>query len=136
MRLLVLAPAVASGLLLAFSRTLWSFATIAEVYALNTLLIVTVIFCLLRWRRSGRETASSHDDSWLYAAAFLVGLGLGVHHVTVALTLPALAVFAGRTCGADLFANKNVLWAALLSVTALVAVYAYLPLAASAGASS
>src|SRR6266581_4146523 len=31
-------PAVIAGLLLTFSRTLWSFATVAEVYTLNTLL--------------------------------------------------------------------------------------------------
>src|SRR6266545_6049010 len=39
-RLLVLAPALGAGLLMAFSRTLWSYATIAEVYTLNTLLIL------------------------------------------------------------------------------------------------
>src|SRR5437867_13087595 len=37
-RLLVLAPALGAGLLMAFSRTLWSYATITEVYSLNTLL--------------------------------------------------------------------------------------------------
>ena len=50
-RLKVLAPALVAGLLLAFSRTLWSFATIAEVYTLNTLLIVVVFFLMFRWRR-------------------------------------------------------------------------------------
>src|SRR6266516_7907959 len=35
---LICAPALGSGLLLAFSRTLWTYATIAEGYALNTLL--------------------------------------------------------------------------------------------------
>jgi hypothetical protein len=35
--LLTIAPALGSGLLLAFSRTLWSYATIAEVYTLNAL---------------------------------------------------------------------------------------------------
>src|SRR5207249_4154131 len=34
----ILAPAVGAGLLMAFSRTLWSYATITEVYALNALL--------------------------------------------------------------------------------------------------
>src|SRR6266705_5869678 len=41
---LIFAPAVGAGLLMAFSRTLWSYATIAEVYTLNTLLILTVFF--------------------------------------------------------------------------------------------
>src|SRR6266550_4235167 len=49
-RLLVLAPALGAGLLMAFSRTLWSYATITEVYALNTLLILVILFLMLRWR--------------------------------------------------------------------------------------
>src|SRR6266487_6586127 len=39
--LMVAAPALGAGLLMAFSRTLWSYATITEVYALNALLIVS-----------------------------------------------------------------------------------------------
>ena len=50
-RLLVLAPAIGAGLLMGFSRTLWSYATIAEVYTLNTLLIFAIFFLMLRWRR-------------------------------------------------------------------------------------
>src|SRR5262249_37515694 len=34
---LMFAPAVGAGLLMTFSRTLWSYATITEVYALNAL---------------------------------------------------------------------------------------------------
>jgi hypothetical protein len=129
--LLVLAPAVASGLVLAFSRTLWSYATITEVYTLNTLLIALVIFSMLRWRRRVMEESSYPDDSWLYLAAFVFGLGLGVHHVTVALILPSLALLVYRTRGASFFASKKLLLAAGFSTVALVAVYAYLPVAAS-----
>src|SRR4029450_8740850 len=43
-RPLLAAPALGAGLLMAFSRTLWSYATIAEVYALNTLLILVILF--------------------------------------------------------------------------------------------
>src|SRR5437773_4973032 len=35
--LVIAAPAIGAGLLMAFSRTLWSYATITEVYSLNTL---------------------------------------------------------------------------------------------------
>src|SRR4029450_13920381 len=49
--LMVAAPALGAGLLMAFSRTLWSYATITEVYALNALLIVVILFLMLRWRR-------------------------------------------------------------------------------------
>jgi tetratricopeptide (TPR) repeat protein len=145
-RLLVAAPALDAGLLMAFSRTLWSYATITEVYALNTLLILVIFFLMLRWRRrivGGRthiSTASNtgqaatpitRHDTYLYAAALVFGLALGVHHVTVALTLPAIAVIVFRTQGAKFFTSRRLVYAALISIGALAAVYAYLPLAAS-----
>ncbi len=147
-RLLVLAPASGAGLLMAFSRTLWSYATITEVYALNTLLILVIFFLMLRWRRcivaersgSGisldagkiiRLRQITVHDTLLYAAALVFGLGLGVHHVTVALVLPAVGVIVYRTEGLRFFTSRRLLYAALISIGALVAVYTYLPLAAS-----
>jgi Protein of unknown function (DUF2723) len=135
--LLVLAPALGAGLLMAFSRTLWSYATIAEVYTLNTLLILIVFFLMLRWRRCiiadrrDKRGAVTIHDTWLYAAAAVFGFALGVHHVTVGLTLPALAVVVYRTEGLRFFTSRRLLYAALISIAAMVAVYAYLPFAAS-----
>jgi tetratricopeptide (TPR) repeat protein len=144
--LIVAAPAVGAGLLMAFSRTLWSYATITEVYALNTLLILVIFFLMLRWRRwivadrmhigtaiNAAEVTSriTSYDAYLYAAALVFGLALGVHHVTVALTLPAIAFMVFRTQGVRFFTSSRLLYAALISIGALVAVYAYLPLAAS-----
>lgn len=134
---LIFAPAVGAGLLMAFSRTLWSYATIAEVYTLNTLLVLTVLFLMLRWRRcivADQTNISSPitiHDSWLYAAALVFGLALGVHHVTVGLILPALAILVYRTEGLKFFTSRRLLYAALISIGGLVAVYAYLPFAAS-----
>src|SRR6059058_5378322 len=136
-RRLFAAPAAGAGLLMAFSRTLWSYATITEVYALNTLLILVVFFLMVGWRRRILETQTAKDeqvtihDSWLYAAAFIFGLAMGVHHVTVGLTLPAVAAVVYRTQGLKFFRSRRLLYAALISIGALVAVYAYLPLAAS-----
>lgn len=117
-------PALVAGLLLAFSRTLWSFATLAEVYTLNALLIIVIFLLIFRWRRL-RETRL------LYLAAFIFGLALGVHHATVGVTLPALAVVAFRTEGLRLFKSKQLLYAALISFAALVLIYTYLPLTAA-----
>src|SRR5207245_8108786 len=134
---LIFAPAVGAGLLMAFSRTLWSYATIAEVYTLNTLLILTVFFLMLRWRRcivADQTNISSPitiHDSWLYAATLVFGLALGVHHVTVGLILPALAILVYWTEGLIFFTSRRLLYAALISIGGLVAVYAYLPFAAS-----
>ena len=135
--LLVLAPALGAGLLMAFSRTLWAYATITEVYALNALLVLLIFFLVIRWRRRiiearpGSTAAGATDDRWIYAAAFLFGLAMGVHHVTVALTLPAIAVVVYRTEGLKFFRSRRLLYAALISIGALIVVYSYLPWAAS-----
>jgi hypothetical protein len=145
-RVLLAAPALGAGLLMAFSRTLWSYATITEVYSLNTLLILVIFFLMLRWRRwivanrmhigpainAGEVTLRiTSYDAYLYAAALVFGLALGVHHVTVALTLPAIAVIVYRMQGVRFFTGRRLIYAALISIAALIAVYAYLPLAAS-----
>jgi hypothetical protein len=136
-RFVIFAPAVGAGLLMAFSRTLWSYGTITEVYALNALLILVVFFLVLRWRRRIVETrrqasaAVTTHDVWIYAAAFVFGLALGVHHVTVGLTLPAIAAIVYRTQGLKFFTTRRLLFAALISIGGLIAVYAYLPFAAS-----
>ena len=131
------APAIGAGLLMAFSRTLWAYATITEVYALNALLILLVFFLVVRWRRRIIETRTDSNaavathDTWIYAAAFVFGLAMGVHHVTVALTLPAIAVVVYRTEGLKFFTSRRLLYAALISISALILVYSYLPWAAS-----
>ncbi len=117
-------PPAVPALCFAFSRSLWSYATVAEVYTLNALLILGVLFLLLRWSRLG-------GDRWLYGAAALFGLATGVHHVTVLLTLPALAVLVSRASGADFLESRRLWIAAAVATAALIAVYAYLPLAAA-----
>ena len=122
---------------MAFSRTLWAYATITEVYALNAMLVLLVFFLVARWRRRIIETrrhpsaAVAKHDTWIYAAAFVFGLADGVHHVTVALTLPAIAVVVYRTEGLKFFTSRRLLYAALISISALILVYSYLPWAAS-----
>lgn len=144
--IVVIAPALGAGLLLAFSRTLWFYATITEVYALNTLLIVAIFFLMLRWRRyividrkrigglgnkNRVTTPIATHDSLLYLAAFLFGLALGDHHVTVVFTLPAIAFIVLQTEGLPFFMSKRLVYAALISIVGLIVVYSYLPLAAS-----
>lgn len=129
----IIAPAVIAGLLFAFSKTLWAYATIAEVYTLNTLLIVIISWLMLGWRREAMDVRADQLEAsyWkLYIAAFTFGLALGVHHVTVGLMLPALAVLVLSTVGARFFRSKRLLYAALFSFAGL-SIYIYLPLAAS-----
>jgi Protein O-mannosyl-transferase TMEM260-like len=120
------APATLAGLLLAFGHTLWSYATVTEVYALTTLALVALLGLALAARRSeGRAP-------W-FALAAVLGLATGTHHVTIALLLPSLAVLAWR----PLRRRGSVPFAAALLATVAAAaavVYLYLPWAAARGA--
>jgi hypothetical protein len=77
--------ALLSALLLAFSLTFWSQAVIAEVYALNALLIAGLLYTLLGWLQG--------DRGWkgLIPTALFFGLGLA-HHRTIILWLPAIVL--------------------------------------------
>ena len=129
----IIGPAVFAGLLFAFSRTLWAYATIAEVYTLNTWLIVLILWLTLGWRREAQDLRARQLNVTyrkLYAAALVLGLALGVHHVTVGLMLPALAFLVLSTVEARFLWSRRLLYAALFSLAGL-SVYIYLPLAAS-----
>ena len=147
---LIMPAALSAGVFMAFSRTLWNYATISEVYTLNAFLITSIFFLILRWRRvvlklsdvalhseSGKEKNTTgvqrralDPDILIYLAGFFFGLGLCVHHVTVGLTLPAVALLVIRTRGYSFLTVKRVALAATCAVIGLGG-YLFLPLAAS-----
>lgn len=67
--------ALAAALVFGFSLSLWSWAVVTEVYALNILILALMLWFAARadWTK----------------AALAAGLALGVHHATIALALPA-----------------------------------------------
>lgn len=70
-----------AGLSLALSERLWSQAVIVEVYTLHLLSLTTCALLLWGWITTGR--------SWiLVLAAYVLGLGLGVH-LTLAALIPS-----------------------------------------------
>ncbi len=71
--------------LFAISPTPWSMALVARSYALNSLLVASVLYALITWRTTRRPR-------WFYLAAFLIGLSL-VHHATTYLLLPAYGLY-------------------------------------------
>jgi len=115
--------ALVCGLLFACSRTLWQFANVTEVYAVNTALMAGVAWGMLRWART-------RDVRWLYAAALLFGLGLAVHHVTIGTGALAIAVLITRVGGQRFWRSRSTIIAAVLLAAGLL-IYAYLPIAAS-----
>ncbi len=86
---LSLLPPVTAALCLAFSLTLWNWATVAEVYTLNVFLTALLLALLLLWRR--RREAGGTATALACGAALVYGLGLANHHVTILLLAPAIA---------------------------------------------
>ncbi len=121
--------ALAAGLAWATSPVFWSQAVITEVYALNALAVILVLWLLRQWSHLPPANAGWRR---LAAAALVLGLGLG-NHLTLALALPGLAawLWIGRARLARLS------WAGAAGLAALLllglAVYARVPPAAAAG---
>jgi hypothetical protein len=78
--------AALAAAVLAVTPTLWSQAVIAEVYGLNTLLVVGFLYLLLVWGEEGKGT-------YPFPAALCFGLGLA-HHSTTLLLAPAGIAYA------------------------------------------
>jgi len=78
--------AIAGALAISFGSLYWSQSILAEVYALNAVLFAGVLLFLFRWSR----TRANRD---LYCAIAFFAAGLA-HHLTLAMTAPALLLFA------------------------------------------
>jgi hypothetical protein len=122
---LVRATATIGTLTMAFSHTFWSQAVKAEVYALNSLFVVVILFLLVRWSRSDFRSRRT-----LYLAAFFYGLSL-THHRTMILFLPAFALFTWLVDRSTL-TNLQSLWKLLVLVIVPQILYLYVPLRAAA----
>jgi hypothetical protein len=109
-----------AAVLFAFSPTFWMQATVAEVYTLNTVFVVLVIYLLLRWE------ATRPSARYLLLAAFVYGLSL-TNHRGIIIFLPALALFVWLT-DRQVFTNaKLLLKIAVLGFSPLL-LYLYAPL--------
>ena len=80
---------LAGALALAASPTFWSQAIIAEVYTSGLVCMVGVLLGISIWQQTGRVC-------WLFAAACLGGVSLGVH-ATHSLTAPAAILLVALT---------------------------------------
>ncbi len=112
-------PAILAATFFGFMPTLWASATIAEVYALNTLLIALTLLFAIRFFDLGR----ARD---LYLMAFCVGLALTNHRITFFI-LPALLLVV--------WFRRSVLDGRKIALTVLallvpLTLYLYIPLRA------
>jgi hypothetical protein len=108
--------------LFCFSPSVWRYAIIAEVFALNNLCVAGLLFAALRYWQAP-------EPRWIYVVSAIAGLGLANHHSLVFALVPLLCCLAVRD------------WRPLLRVRTLLfsggwfllglAPYAYLPWASS-----
>ena len=114
-------PALVGALTLGFAPLVWSQAVVTEVYAPALCFIALALFLALRWRSGG-------PDTLLWLAALVLGLGMGIH-LTLVFTIPPAAIL--------LWPQRRRWWQVrtalpVISLFAIgLAIYAYLPLAAS-----
>jgi len=78
--------AAVAALGLATGSGFWFAATIAEVYTLHGLIVMTMMLALLHWSRTKRQV-------WFFAAIAVFSIGLG-HHTSIVVIGPAVAAFA------------------------------------------
>ncbi|EOR92945.1 membrane protein, putative [Arcticibacter svalbardensis MN12-7] len=82
--LAIISAGVVGAMAYAFSDTFWFSAVESEVYSLSTLFTAIVFWAILKWEA---ET----NDRWLIFIAFMVGLSIGVHLLSL-LAIPAVTL--------------------------------------------
>ncbi|RZL12525.1 MAG: DUF2723 domain-containing protein, partial [Pedobacter sp.] len=80
----VICAGVIGALALTFSDTFWFSAVEAEVYSLSMLFTAMVFWAALKWERN-------LDNRWLVLIAFIIGLSIGVHLLSL-LAIPAIVL--------------------------------------------
>nr|WKN39205.1 DUF2723 domain-containing protein [Tunicatimonas sp. TK19036] len=78
------------ALVLAFSDTFWFSATEAEVYAMASLLAAIGVWAILRWE-AAFDTNPGQASRWLILLAYLLGLSVGVHILSL-LIIPSVVL--------------------------------------------
>ena len=113
-----------AALILAFSSTFWHQSVIAEVYALNNLLVCSILLLLVLWAEKPER------NGLLFVVAFLFGAGQA-NHQTLLLLGPAIVFFVLLLRPRFVLSPKAVLACLALFFLGLC-FYFYLPIRASA----
>lgn len=115
-----LSVSLVSVLVLAFSYPFWLYSEVVEVFSLNNLFLVLLIWSFVRF-------AHTAGKKYLYAGSFLFGLSLS-HHQIILFLLPTLLIFLWRR--KKLLEKKDLFKCLFLTVLGWLP-YLYLPIAAS-----
>jgi len=129
-----------AGLALAFSPVVWSQAVVTEVYSLNALFFILLVWLIANPPVEGGDQEQRRVCIGLLALGWLWGLGLG-NHVTLALAFPLMVLAAMRYCdgwrmkegGQRTDHLRSLSFVVIAGLALGLGVYLVLPLRASAG---
>ncbi|HRH57563.1 MAG TPA: DUF2723 domain-containing protein [Chitinophagales bacterium] len=76
-----------------FSDTMWFSAVEGEVYASSMFFISIVLWAVMKWNEEADET---YGDRWLVFAAYMIGVSLGVHLLSLLVIPVAVLVYYFR----------------------------------------
>lgn len=123
-----ISPSFLASLLLITSFSLWSYAEIAEVYTMNLfLLMLTFLLLLSSYKR--KIVNNKINNRLIIIAGLIYGLGLGIHHITMILMLPALLYILLNVVKFSFIKSWNFILS-LISTLIGLSTYSYLIIAA------
>ena len=85
----ILGAGLLAGTAGTFTTSVWFSAVEGEVYAMSLFFTAIVIWAMAKWYQL--ENNDPRNDRWLIFAAYMVGLSVGVHLLSL-LTFPGLAL--------------------------------------------
>ncbi len=85
--------AVVGALALAFGTTYWDNSIEAEVYGASMFFLTAVFWLVMRWRHHAGEPG---NEKYVLLIAYLIGLSLGVHLLSLLVIFPVLMVMYFR----------------------------------------
>jgi hypothetical protein len=110
----IMGSGVVGALAYTFSDSFWFSATEGEVYAMSSFFSALVFWAILKWERIAEE---KHSYRWLIFIAYMIGLSIGVHLLSL-LAIPAIT-FVYYFKKYKNHKTKNILLVALVSVLIL-----------------
>jgi tetratricopeptide (TPR) repeat protein len=84
----VLGSGLVGALAYTFSDSFWFSAVEGEVYAMSSFFTAITFWCIMKWEQ---EADKPHASRWLVLIAYLIGLSVGVHLLSL-LTIPAMGM--------------------------------------------
>ena len=114
--LAVCAAGLVGALALTWSDTFWFSAVEAEVYASSSFFTTLTFWCILKWENIADQKGS---ERWLVLIAYLIGLAIGVHLLSILVIPSVVYVYYFRN---NKFTRGGFVKATLVAVAAIAIV--------------